>query len=111
MLMVQKPPTSEHVVQLYDHFVMEDQDILIMEYPRSYISLFEYVNRNSSNLTETEVKLIIQGLIVAHLHCMGRGVYHGTHMKNILVSKKNLHVKLMDFEGALLVEERRESAF
>ncbi|XP_048010525.1 uncharacterized protein LOC125244493 [Megalobrama amblycephala] len=75
MLMVQKPPTSEHLVQLYDHFVMEDQDILIMEYPRSYISLFDYVQRNSSNLTETEVKLIIQGLIVALHHCMSRGVY------------------------------------
>ncbi|XP_048015488.1 serine/threonine-protein kinase pim-2-like [Megalobrama amblycephala] len=111
MLMVQKPPTSEHLVQLYDHFVMEDQDILIMEYPRSYISLFDYVQRNSSNLTETEVKLIIQGLIVALQHCMSRGVYRRTYMKNILVHTKTLHVKLMDFGGALLVEERRESAF
>ncbi|XP_048037743.1 serine/threonine-protein kinase pim-1-like isoform X2 [Megalobrama amblycephala] len=108
MLMVQKPPTSEHLVQLYDHFVMEDQDILIMEYPRSYISLFDYVQRNSSNLTETEVKLIIQGLIVALHHCMSRGVYRRTHMKNILVHTNTLHVKLMDFGGALLVEERRE---
>ncbi|XP_048021056.1 serine/threonine-protein kinase pim-1-like [Megalobrama amblycephala] len=109
MLMVQKPPTSEHLVQLYDHFVMEDQDILIMEYPRSYISLFDYVQRNSSNLTETEVKLIIQGLIVALHHCMSRGVYRRTHMKNILVHTKTLHVKLMDFGGALLVEERRDA--
>ncbi|XP_048040278.1 serine/threonine-protein kinase pim-1-like isoform X2 [Megalobrama amblycephala] len=109
MLMVQKPPTSEHLVQLYDHFVMEDQDILIMEYPRSYISLFDYVQRNSSNLTETEVKLIIQGLIVALQHCMSRGVYRGTYMKNILVHTKTLHVKLMDFGGALLVEERRDA--
>ncbi|XP_048008621.1 serine/threonine-protein kinase pim-1-like isoform X1 [Megalobrama amblycephala] len=108
MLMVQKPPTSEHLVQLYDHFVMEDQDILIMEYPRSYISLFDYVQRNSSNLTETEVKLIIQGLIVALHHCMSRGVYRRTHMKNILVHTNTLHVKLMDFGGALLVEERRD---
>ncbi|ROL41037.1 Serine/threonine-protein kinase pim-2 [Anabarilius grahami] len=108
MLMVQKPPTSEHLVQLYDHFVMEDQDILIMEYPRSYISLFEYVQQNRSGLIETEVKHIILELIVALQHCVSRGVYHDTHMKNILVCTKTLHVKLMDFGGALLVEERRE---
>ncbi|ROL46032.1 Serine/threonine-protein kinase pim-2 [Anabarilius grahami] len=87
---------------------MEDQDILIMEYPRSYISLFEYVQQNRSCLIETEVKHIILELIVALQHCMSRGVYHDTHMKNILVCTKTLHVKLMDFGGALLVEERRE---
>lgn len=111
MLMVQKPPTSKHVVQLYDHFVMEDQDILIMEYPRSYINLFDYVQRNRGNLTETEVKLIIRQLIVALHHCMSRGVYRRTHMKNILVHTNTLQVKLMDFGDTLLVEERRESAF
>ncbi|KAK9976953.1 hypothetical protein ABG768_018774 [Culter alburnus] len=108
MLMVQKPPTSKHVVQLYDHFVKEDQDILIMEYPRSYINLFDYVQRNRGNLTETEVKLIIRQLIVALHHCMSRGVYRRTHMKNILVHTNTLHVKLMDFGDTLLVEERRD---
>ncbi|KAK9977129.1 hypothetical protein ABG768_018950 [Culter alburnus] len=87
---------------------MEDQDILIMEYPRSYISLFDYVQRNISNLTETEVKLITRGLIVALQHCTSRGVYRPTHMKNMLVCTNTLHVKLMDFGDALLVEERRD---
>ncbi|KAK9976906.1 hypothetical protein ABG768_018727 [Culter alburnus] len=87
---------------------MEDQDILIMEYPRSYINLFDYVQRNINNLSETEVKLITRGLIVALHHCMSRGVYRRTHMKNILVHTNTLQVKLMDFGDALLVEERRE---
>ncbi|XP_051747105.1 uncharacterized protein LOC127510958 [Ctenopharyngodon idella] len=108
MLMVQKPPTSEHLIKLYDHFVMEDQDILIMEYPRSYITLFEYVQRNRSSLTETAVRHIMRELILALQHCVGRGVYHETHMKNIFVCTKTLQVKLMDFGDALIVEERRE---
>ncbi|XP_051723821.1 uncharacterized protein LOC127498491 isoform X2 [Ctenopharyngodon idella] len=108
MLMVQKPPTSEHLVQLYDHFVMEDRDILIMEYSHSYITLFEYVLRNRGNLTETAVRHIMRELIVALQHCVGHGVYHDTHMKSILVCTKTLQVKLMDFGGALIVEERRE---
>ncbi|KAK2873049.1 hypothetical protein Q8A67_022946 [Cirrhinus molitorella] len=65
MLMLQKPPNGDHVIQLYDWFVMAKQNILIMEYPRTSMTLLKFIQRNRMRLTEATAKSIMQQLIVA----------------------------------------------
>ncbi|KAK7172184.1 hypothetical protein R3I93_004480 [Phoxinus phoxinus] len=110
MLLLQKSPTSTHVMHLYDIFVMKDEEILVLEYPHHGMTLCKYVHRNRGRLTEIVVKHIIRQLVVALQHCMHHGIFHNTHMKNILIYPNSLQVKLMDFRGALILPETRESA-
>ncbi|KAK7172324.1 hypothetical protein R3I93_004597 [Phoxinus phoxinus] len=107
MLLLQKSPASTHVMHLYDIFVMKDVDILVLEYPHHGMTLFENVQRNRGSLTEYAVKHIIRQLVVALQHCMHHGIFHNTHMKNILIYPNSLQVKLMDFRGALILPETR----
>ncbi|XDV39357.1 hypothetical protein PO909_008612, partial [Leuciscus waleckii] len=109
MLMLQKSPTSTHIIQLYGMYILNDQDILVLECPRDRMTLLEFCQRNRGSLTEHAVKTIVQQLVVALQHCMDHGVYHKTHMKNVLINPNTLKVKLMDFGDALILEERRES--
>ncbi|KAK7172190.1 hypothetical protein R3I93_004486 [Phoxinus phoxinus] len=107
MLQLQKPPTSTHIIHLYEIFVRKDEDILVLEYPHHAMTLFEYVQRNRGSLTEIAVKHIIRQLVVALQHCMHHGIFHDTHIKNILIYPNSLEVKLMDFRGALILPETR----
>lgn len=107
LLLLQKPPKSDHIVRIHDMFVRADQDILVLEYPHNAMTLYEYVQRNRGCLTEYVVKHIIRQLIVALQHCMDHGIHHDTHMKNVLIYPNSLKVKLMDFSGALLLAEKR----
>lgn len=109
--MMENTPASEHIAQLYDHFIMEDEDILIMENLDSYIPLLQYLKLRKHTLTEAEVQCIIQRLIVALQHFRDRGVYYEVGFKNVFVHINFLHVKLMDFKCTHLIEERRELAF
>ncbi|KAK7172188.1 hypothetical protein R3I93_004484 [Phoxinus phoxinus] len=107
MLQLQKPPTSTHIIHLYEIFVRKDEDILVLEYPHHAMTLFEYVQRNRGSLTEIAVKHIIRQLAVALQHCMHHSIFHDTHIKNILIYQNSLEVKLMDFRGALILPETR----
>lgn len=102
---------SINIIKLYDLFVMEDEDILVLEYPRHYMSLHGFYENNICGTTENQARLIIRQLIAILKHCMDCGVYTEMRMDNVLIHPHSLQVKLMDFRGSLITEGRRELAF
>ncbi|XDV39409.1 hypothetical protein PO909_008659 [Leuciscus waleckii] len=107
MLMLQKHPTSTHIIQFYDMYILKDEDVLVLEVPHHSMTLFEFYQRNRGSLTEHAVKYIIRQLVVALQHCIDHGVYHITHMMNVLINPNTLQVKLTDFGGTLFFKEKR----
>lgn len=108
MLMVEH---SDHVVKLYDWFDMKDFNILIMEYPRTSLTLFDFIKENGGRLTEAEAKDIMQNLIAALRHCRDQGVYHkDISLRKVLIDPYSMQIKLTGFGKAFLIRERREFA-
>lgn len=111
MLMLQDDPTCDHLVQLYDWFIMEEQDILIMEYPHPCMTLFNYIQQNRGHLTKAVARRIMRQLLVALLSCNKSGVSHFTYTGNILLNTETLHLKLIGFGSAQIISGTGELHF
>ncbi|RXN21393.1 ephrin type-B receptor 2-like protein [Labeo rohita] len=47
LLMLQRPPVCDHVIRLYDWFIMEEQDVLIMENPYPCLTLQKFIKKTA----------------------------------------------------------------
>ncbi|KAK2895092.1 hypothetical protein Q8A67_012321 [Cirrhinus molitorella] len=103
MLELQRPPTTGHFVRLYDWFIMEEKDVMITEYPRSYVTLCEFVGQNRGRLNEEIARRIMLQLIVALSHCLERGVGLETEIRHIIINPGTLQIKLIDFSNAAYI--------
>lgn len=112
MRRVQRNPPCDHIIRLFEWFYTEDQVILIMERPPNSVTLFEFIKHSKGHPTERAAKVIVRQIIVALHHCNVCGVHHNhTHLRNILINRDTLQLKLIDFGGARLIAETRELAF
>lgn len=113
MLKVQTPTTCEYIVKLYDWFIMDEKDVLIVEYHPS-VTLPEFIKEYSDRLSEEVVKHIIWQLTIALRHCMELGVLHDADLENILINQDTMQIKLINFSNAMQLGPgtiRRELAF
>ncbi|XP_042609700.1 serine/threonine-protein kinase pim-3-like [Cyprinus carpio] len=106
MRRVQRNPPCDHIIRLFEWFYTEDQVILIMERPPNSVTLFEFIKHSKGHPTERAAKVIVRQIIVALHHCNVCGVHHNhTHLRNILINRDTLQLKLIDFGGARLIAE------
>ncbi|XP_016132053.1 serine/threonine-protein kinase prk-2-like [Sinocyclocheilus grahami] len=112
MLMLQRPPFCDHVIQLYDWFIMEEQNVLIMENPHPCVTLCKFIKKNRGHLSEEKARLIMWQLTVALRHCWDRGIFHETDLSNILINTDTQQLKIMDFRYAEhIIKKRSEEAY
>ncbi|KAL0182117.1 hypothetical protein M9458_021492, partial [Cirrhinus mrigala] len=109
MLMLQRPTFCDHVIRLYDWFIMEEQDVLIMENPYPCVTLRKFIKKNSGHLNEEIIRRIMLQLSIALHHCWDRGVFHHTYMSNILINTDTLQLKIMDFRLAEHIIKKRSA--
>ncbi|XP_052464859.1 serine/threonine-protein kinase pim-1 [Carassius gibelio] len=112
MLMLQRPPFCQHVIQLYDWFITEEQNVLIMENPHPFVTLRKFIKKNPGHLSEEKARLIMWQVAVALRHCWDRGIFHETDLSNILINTDTLQLKIMDFRYAEhIIKKRSEEAY
>ncbi|XP_058630118.1 serine/threonine-protein kinase pim-2-like isoform X2 [Onychostoma macrolepis] len=103
MLALQRPPSCEHVIRLYDWFTVMKRDVLVMENPRPCVTLSEFIRQNRCHLNEETARRILQQLTVALKHCLDRGVLHYTDFRRVLMNTDTLQLKIINFRHARLV--------
>jgi len=84
-----------------DSYETEDQYIIAMEYLRNeWMDLFDYVMKERRK--ESKIKVIFKNILIALSKLIKKGIYH-VDMKpeNVMVNKKTLEIKLIDFEDVL----------
>uniref|UniRef100_A0A8C2GZB1 non-specific serine/threonine protein kinase n=1 Tax=Cyprinus carpio TaxID=7962 RepID=A0A8C2GZB1_CYPCA len=112
MLMLQRPPFCDHVIQLYDWFITEEQNVLIMENPHPCVTLRKFIKKTRGHLSEEKARLIMWQVAVALRHCWDRGIFHETDLSNILINTDTLQLKIMDFRYAEhIMKKRSEDAY
>ncbi|XP_018925828.1 serine/threonine-protein kinase pim-1-like [Cyprinus carpio] len=112
MLMLQRPPFCDHVIQLYDWFITEEQNVLIMENPHPCVTLRKFIKKTRGHLSEEKARLIMWQVAVALRHCWDRGIFHETDLSNILINTDTLQLKIMDFRYAEhIIKKRSEDAY
>ncbi len=111
MLTLQRPPSCEHVIRLYDWFTMMKRDILVMENLHPCVTLSEFIRQNRRHLNEETARRILQQLTVALKHCLDRGVGPVTDLRRVLINTDTLQLKIMDFRYGRFVAASRELAF
>ncbi len=111
MLTLQSPPSCEHVIRLYDWFIMEEQDVLVIENLHPCVTLSEFIRQNRRHLNEETARRILQQLTVALKHCLDRGVGPVTDLRRVLINTDTLQLKIMDFRYANFVPKASELAF
>ncbi|KAK2867699.1 hypothetical protein Q8A67_025816 [Cirrhinus molitorella] len=100
MFALQRPPSCDHIIRLYDWFPLQDHDILVMEHPYPCVTLADFILQNTGRLDEEITRRIMFQLIVAERHCLDRGVLHDTCLREILINTDTLQIKLMQFARA-----------
>lgn len=111
MLTLQRPPSCDHIIRLYDWFALKEHDIFVMEYPRPCITLFQFISRNRGRLNEKIARHIMFQLTVAARHCFDRGVHHETYLRRVLININTLQLKLVQFSHAQFITATGKLAF
>jgi serine/threonine protein kinase len=86
---------------IIDSYETEDQYIIAMEYLRNeWMDLFDYAMNEKRK--ESQIKIIFKNILIALNKLIKKGIYH-VDMKpeNVMVNKKTLEIKLIDFEDVL----------
>ena len=86
-----------YVIKLLDYFEESDNYIIVMERPKKYIDLFDYITQKEY-LSEKTSRYLFRQIVEAVLYCQLMGVvYRDIKDENILIDLKTGHVKLIDF--------------
>ncbi|XP_055061406.2 uncharacterized protein [Misgurnus anguillicaudatus] len=97
-LMLLKPKKSPFIVEMLDWFEEEHQHIIVFEFPHPCMDLLEFVQSSGGCLTEVMARHLMRQAVLALMHCVDSGVYHGDlKLDNILVNTDSMDVKLIDF--------------
>lgn len=106
MLMLKRLPLCQYVIEMYEWFDEPECILLVMEYPKPCEALEKFV-RKHRKLTESVARSLMHQIYRAVQHCFKRGIVHNDlHSNNILVNKKTLQIKLIDFGCSYEVDER-----
>ncbi|KAL1258895.1 hypothetical protein QQF64_009472 [Cirrhinus molitorella] len=97
-LVVQRPPKSPYIVQMYEWFEQPYRYILVMEYPHPCETLLNFTMQNGGYLEEAVARGLMHQAVLAAKHCLDRGIFHrDIKSDNIMVNTKTLQLKLIDF--------------
>ncbi|XP_056322902.1 serine/threonine-protein kinase pim-2-like isoform X2 [Danio aesculapii] len=97
MLRLMNAPQCPNIIGLHDWVENKNNVILSLEYAESCQTLYEYI-RETKDIGENQALQLMQQFIRAVMFCAERGVFHGDiHTANILVTKPQLELKLIDF--------------
>ncbi|XP_055073588.2 uncharacterized protein [Misgurnus anguillicaudatus] len=97
-LMLLQPKKSPYIVEMLDWFEERNQYIIILELPHPCMNLLEFVESNGGRLSEVQARPLMRQAVLAAIHCIDRGVYHGDlKLDNMLVNTDTMELKLIDF--------------
>ncbi|XP_073786105.1 uncharacterized protein [Danio rerio] len=97
MLKLANAPQCPNIIGLHDWVENERNFILSLEYAESSQTLDQYI-KDTLDVGEKRARRLMRQLIQAVKFCTERGVFHGDiHTENILVTKPQLQLKLIDF--------------
>ncbi|KAF5897422.1 aurora kinase-like isoform X1, partial [Clarias magur] len=98
MKMVSKPPCCKSVVDLLDWFDLPNMYMMVLEWPRPCMDLWDFVVLKKGYLTEAQIRKIMLQVIQAARHCCDRGVFHrDIKVNNLIINPSTMEVKLIDF--------------
>ncbi|CAM4706106.1 unnamed protein product [Leuciscus chuanchicus] len=92
-LEMQKDSTCDHFMRLYDRFILEDQNILIMEPLSDYVTWSEFIRRKGGRLTEETADHIMAQMLVAEDHCIDKDLLYLCLKRFLLINPKTMHIK------------------
>ncbi|XP_077101638.1 uncharacterized protein LOC143752445 isoform X1 [Siphateles boraxobius] len=90
---MQKPPTCDHSIRLYERFFLKDQTVLVMEHLPAYVPLRKFIRGNRGCLTDETANRIMSQIYVAVLHYKDKDVIYPLLKRFILINPKTLHIK------------------
>ncbi|XP_077056163.1 uncharacterized protein LOC143707661 [Siphateles boraxobius] len=93
LLKMQKRPTCDHSVRLYERFILEDQTALVMEHLPAYVTLREFIRGNGGSLTDETANRIMSQIHVAIRHWTDNDLSYPLLKRLILINPKTLHIK------------------
>ncbi|XP_077065896.1 serine/threonine-protein kinase pim-3-like [Siphateles boraxobius] len=93
LLKMQKRPTCDHSVRLYERFILEDQTVLVMEHLPAYVTLREFIRGNGGCLTDETANRIMSQIHVAIRHWTDNDLSYPLLKRLILINPKTLHIK------------------
>ncbi|XP_056322397.1 serine/threonine-protein kinase pim-2-like [Danio aesculapii] len=97
MLRLMNAPQCPNIIGLHDWVENKNNFILSLEFAESCQTLDQYIT-DTFDINENQARRLLRQLIRAVKFCVKRGVFHGDiHTENILVTKPQLELKLIDF--------------
>ncbi|KAM9450094.1 uncharacterized protein Hap1MRO34_022574 isoform 2-T4 [Clarias gariepinus] len=98
MKMVSKPPSCSSVVDLLDWFDLPNMYMMVLEWPRPCMDLWDFIVLKKGYLTEAQIRNIMLQVVQAARHCCDRGVFHrDIKVNNLIINPSTMEVKLIDF--------------
>lgn len=97
MTMMSRGPKVPQVIQLLDWYEAPDRYILVLEHPKSAVSLDQFVSSCGNKISEAKARVVMHQVITAANACCERGVYNNIKLESLLINPHTLQVKLMDF--------------
>ncbi|XP_056593325.1 serine/threonine-protein kinase pim-3-like [Triplophysa dalaica] len=103
MVLANQEPRAPEIIGLIAWYDEPDKNIIVMERPPDFKTLSRFMERFGF-LAEEKACCIMRQVVQAALVCTERGVFHrDIKLENLLINKKSMEVKLIDFgSGELL---------
>ncbi|XP_021322109.3 uncharacterized protein isoform X1 [Danio rerio] len=111
MIMMSRGPKVPQVIQLLDWYEAPDRYILVLEHPKSAVSLDQFVSSCGNKISEAKARVVMHQVITAANACCERGVYNNIKLESLLINPHTLQVKLMDFGTGSLIKDSGYTKF
>lgn len=103
MILANQEPRAPEIIGLIDWYDEPDKYIIVMERPPDFKTLSRFMKRFGF-LAEEKACCIMHQVVQAALACTERGVFHrDIKLENLLINKKSMEVKLIDFGAGELL--------
>ncbi|KAI7811311.1 putative serine/threonine-protein kinase pim-2-like [Triplophysa rosa] len=103
LILANKGPRAPEIIGLIDWYDEPDRYIIVMERPPGFKTLSRFVKK-FGYITEETAHCIMRQVVQAVLVCTERGVFHrDIKLENLLINKKTMEVKLIDFGAGELL--------
>ncbi|XP_039512054.1 serine/threonine-protein kinase pim-2-like isoform X3 [Pimephales promelas] len=101
-----RDPKVKEIIELLDWQDQPDQYIMVLERPPHCKDVFHFLIDHKRILREETARTIMAQATTAAQTCCDRGVFHGDiKLQNLLINKKTLKVKLIDFGCGRFLKE------
>ncbi|XP_053503158.1 PAS domain-containing serine/threonine-protein kinase-like [Ictalurus furcatus] len=106
MKMVSRPPRCSNVLELLEWFEIDNQYVMVLEWPSPCMDLYDFTDLQGGRLSEAQARDVMLQVIRAARHCCDRGVLHcDIKLENLLINTDTLDVKLIDFGCGKLLKD------